>query len=214
MKKRKLTSILQNRFALSIVVATLIVLVVSALLSSIVLIFAINVVSTRAQDEVVTLSKQHLWINPDSSPGQQNYTEAALAVINTKGRDIVIEKITICGKDCPWNAVETVDGITTGQFIEYYITKASLSNDLHFQPNLNAGPTPTPTDNHVTLDGVDCTFRVAADNLVLSAGYTMIIYIINPTGIDINDIGLTVGITLFTSQQVYHTEGNVQVYAP
>ena len=43
--------LLKNRLALSTVVTTLIILVVSVLLASVLTYFAINVVSTRAQEE-------------------------------------------------------------------------------------------------------------------------------------------------------------------
>jgi hypothetical protein len=40
----------------------------------------------------------------------------------------------------------------------------------------------------------------------------MLIYIINPDSITINDIGLTVSITLYTAQAMYYQECNVQAY--
>jgi len=38
----------------------------------------------------------------------------------------------------------------------------------------------------------------------------MMIYIINPDSITINDIGLTCSITLYTAQAMYYREANVQ----
>jgi hypothetical protein len=40
----------------------------------------------------------------------------------------------------------------------------------------------------------------------------MLIYITSPDSITINDIGLTVAITVFTSQAMYYKETNVQAY--
>ena len=40
----------------------------------------------------------------------------------------------------------------------------------------------------------------------------MVLYIINPDSITINDIGLTVSITLYTAQAMYYREANVQAY--
>ena len=51
---------------------------------------------------------------------------------------------------------------------------------------------------------------VATDDLILRSGYTMLIYIINPDSISINDIGLTVSIEIFTAQAMYYRESNVQ----
>ena len=41
----------------------------------------------------------------------------------------------------------------------------------------------------------------------------MIMYIVNPDSITINDIGLTVSITLYTAQAMYYREANVQAYS-
>jgi len=49
--------------------------------------------------------------------------------------------------------------------------------------------------------------------LTLKSGYTMMIYVINPDSITINDIGLTVSITLYTAQAMYYRETNVQAIA-
>jgi len=42
----------------------------------------------------------------------------------------------------------------------------------------------------------------------------MVVYVVGPDSITINDIGLTVGITVFTSQAMYYQEANVQAYVP
>ena len=58
------------------------------------------------------------------------------------------------------------------------------------------------------------TFQYSTSDLVLRSGYTMLIYIINPDSITINDIGLTVSVTLYTAQAMYYRESNVQAFAP
>jgi len=45
---------------------------------------------------------------------------------------------------------------------------------------------------------------------VLTSGSTMAVYITAPTSVSINDIGTTIGMTVFTSQAMYYTETNVQ----
>ena len=56
------------------------------------------------------------------------------------------------------------------------------------------------------------SFNYATSDLVLKSGYTMLIYIINPDSITVNDIGLTVSLTLYTAQAMYYQECNVQAY--
>jgi len=42
------------------------------------------------------------------------------------------------------------------------------------------------------------------------SGYTMVVYIKNPDSIALNDVGITVGITMFTSNAQYYKETNVE----
>src|SRR5512134_2781861 len=91
-------NLLKNRLALSTVVTTLIILVVSVLLAGVVTYFAINVTSTRVQEESLALTKQHIWYDAESGSSQ-----AAIMVINTGGRDIVIDKLTVRGQEATWN---------------------------------------------------------------------------------------------------------------
>ncbi len=57
----KMKNILKNRLALSTVVTTLIILVVSVLLAGVVTYYAINVTSTRVQEESLSLEYLHVW---------------------------------------------------------------------------------------------------------------------------------------------------------
>ena len=197
--------LIRNKFALSTVVTTLIILVISVLLASVVTYFAINVVSTRVQEESLHLTKQHIWHNPLASPGDSDYTLASLMIINTGGRDIVIDKFAVRGQGAPWN-----DAVDTGKFVLYKITTDPISSDFPFVSGFSA--TPTGSENTVTFDGAPYTLEVAQNDLVLPSGYTMLIYIVNPDSITINDIGLTVSITLYTAQAMYYREANVQAY--
>jgi hypothetical protein len=188
-------SILKNRLALSTVVTTLIILVISVLLAGVVSYFAINVTSTRVQEESVHITKHHVWHDGN------NTALASLMVINTGGRDLVIDKISVRGQECDWNASGT-----TGKFVTYVRTTNTISDDMEYVAEFNTTDEPT----EVTIDDTDYNFTVAQDDLVLQSGYTMLIYIINPDSISINDIGLTVSIEIFTAQAMYYRESNVQ----
>ncbi|MGD0645965.1 MAG: type IV pilin, partial [Candidatus Bathyarchaeia archaeon] len=78
--------------ALSTVITTLIILVVSVLLAGVVTYFAINVVSTRVQQESLSVPYAHIWV--DSSGN----AVGALMITNTGGRDIVINQIEVRGQ--------------------------------------------------------------------------------------------------------------------
>jgi len=188
-------NILKNRLALSTVVTTLIILVVSVLLAGVVTYFAINVTSTRVQEESLHMTKQHVWY--DAATGQ---SQAAIMIINTGGRDVVIDKIAVRGQEATWS------GAT--QNVTYIITSSSISEDLEF---ISAGIVGKDMNEMLGLTGTN-TLTSAANDLTLQSGKTMVIYISSPDSITVNDIGLTVAITVFTSQAMYYKETNVQAY--
>jgi hypothetical protein len=179
-------NILKNRMALSTVVTTLIILVVSVLLAGVVTYFAINVTSTRVQEESLHLTKQHIWY--DTTNGGQ----AAVMIINTGGRDVVLDKITVRGQECDWSNVV------------YNITTTAISADLTHNASSTLGA------GDITIGGSAYTFVAASTDITVKSGYTAVIYIDDPDSISMNDIGLTVSLTLFTSQAMHYKETNVE----
>jgi hypothetical protein len=185
-------NLLKNRKALSTVVTTLIILVVSVLLATVVTFYAINVTTTRVQEESLFLTKQHVWYNTSGS-----WAQAAIVIINTGGKDVVIDKITIRGQECPWTNV-------------YYwrTNEVPISSDLTATSDyLNATTMPNAT---ITVEGTGRLFSQASDDITLKSGWTVVVYITNPDSIALNDVGITVGITIFTSNAQYYKETNVQ----
>ena len=176
-------NILKNRKALSTVVTTLIILVVSVLLAGVVTYFAINVTSTRVQEESLNLTHQHVWHN-------STVAQAALMITNTGGRDVVIGKIAVRGQESTWTNV-------------YYNISATLPTfDFTFS-NVIADASGTVTVGSIT-------YKNATTNLVLPSGQTLLIYINSPDSISVNDIGLTVAISVFSAQAMYYKETNIQ----
>jgi hypothetical protein len=168
-------NILRNRLALSTVVTTLIILVVSVLLAGVVTYFAINVTSTRVQEESLSIANQHIWVS-----GTSGVAVGAITVTNTGGRDVVISKITVRGQASPWANVYTNSSALVAADITYTIAAAQTG------------------------------FAVATRDLVLPAGSTMGIVITAPDSITLNDIGISVAFTVFTSQAMYYKETNIQ----
>jgi hypothetical protein len=181
--------ILKNRLALSTVVTTLIILVVSVLLAGVVTYFAINVTSTRVQEENLSLSKTHIWVATDGT------AVGATMVTNTGGRDVVLSKVAVRGQTCSSSDI-------------FYVVAGSgdtLTTDL----NWTTGVAITASDY---AGGINSTTLSAlgTDTLILTSGSTMAIYINSPDSINVNDIGLTVAITVFTSQAIHYQESNVE----
>jgi hypothetical protein len=116
---------------------------------------------------------------------------AAIMIINTGGRDVVIDKLTVRGQEVAWTNVN------------YNITTASISADLEFNGTQNANVLQTIGDD-------DFVMIPATNDITLQSGKTIVIYVGSPDSISVNDIGLTVAITVFTSQAMYYKETNVQ----
>jgi hypothetical protein len=180
--------ILKNRRALSTVVTTLIILVVSILLASVLTSFAINVVSTRVQEESLHVSKQNIWVDSN------NAVQGAIMVANTGGRDVVISKIAVRGQPSDWTNVYSLT-----------VTKADagLTADLPHLTTVAAG----------AVAGFAAPLVSTSGSLVLPSGETLVIYIDSPDSIGINDIGLTVGIAVHSAQAVYYSETNILAYS-
>ena len=182
-------NILKNRLALSTVVTTLIILVVSVLLAGVVTYFAINVTSTRVQEENLSLSKQHIWVAMDGT------AVAAIMVTNTGGRDVVLSKIACRGQD---SAAADIFYVVAG-------TGDVLTTDLNW-----TGAAAVAIGDAAGGITSDTLLALGTDTLVLTSGSTMAIYINSPDSINVNDIGLTVAITVFTSQAIHYKESNVE----
>jgi hypothetical protein len=107
-------------------------------------------------------------------------------VTNTGGRDVVIDKIAVRGQNSPWANVW------------YNITSTPPTTDFSFD-NAIADATATVGD-----------YKNTTTNIVLPSGQTLLMYINKPDSISVNDIGLTVAISVFSAQAIYYKETNIQ----
>jgi len=181
-------NILKNRRALSTVVTTLIILVVSVLLAGVVTYYAINVTSTRVTQESLQISDIHVWEKSDGTTSQ-----AAFIIMNTGGRDVDINKIQIRGQTADWTTQVYSSAPGTAPTGDLAWCGSATFAFAYF------GTTASST-----------ALTAAGGDLTLPSGKSIIVYISGPDSVNINDIGLTVGITVFTSQAMYYEEANVQ----
>jgi hypothetical protein len=181
-------SLLKSKTGLSTVVTTLIILVVSVLLATVVTFYAINVTTTRVEEENLQVYKLHTWHDGNVTAW------SAFVVINTGGRDVVFDKITVRGQECAWSTVF------------YNKTQDTINNDLEYDENMADA-------YEMTIGSTNYTFAVASDDLILKSGWTMIVYIENPDHVAVSDIGVTVGINVFTANAQYYKEANVEASA-
>ena len=107
---------------------------------------------------------------------------------------MVLDKITVRGQESAWSNV-------------YYwrTNTVTISNDIAVTPVELTG-----TSVNITIQGADRTFSQGSNDLTLMSGYTMVIYLKNPDSVALNDVGLTVGTTVFTANAQYYKEANVE----
>jgi hypothetical protein len=141
------------------------------------------------QEEALYLSKQHVWYNTTGS-----WAQAAIVIVNTGGKDVVLDKISVRGQDSPWTDI-------------YYwrTNNVTVSDDLMVTPTDITGLT-----FDITIQGSTQSFRQADDDLTLKSGWTIVVYIMNPDSVALNDVGIPVGITVFTSNAQYYKEANIE----
>ena len=77
-----------------------------------------------------------------------------------------------------------------------------------YVPNFNS--TGSSIINYAMVGVTQYNFTVATNPLVLKSGDKMLLYIVNADSISMNDVGLTVGITIFSAQAIYYKETNVE----
>ncbi len=183
---KEMKAILRSNRALSTVVTSLIILVVSVLLAGVVTMYAVNITSTRTQQEQLKVPKREVWVYGNGT------AFAALSIDNVGGRDVVIDKIQVRGVEATWTTV-------------YYLRRSTaLSTSLNCPNSTHAWTGFTYTES-TTAD-----FTAASVDLPLQSGDTFVVYITTPDSIGVNDIGQTIGITVFTENAQYYVECNAK----
>jgi len=183
-------NILKSKKGLSTVVTTLIILVVSVLLATVVTFYTINITTNRTQQENLYMSKLHVWYNT-TSPG---WAQAAFVLINTGGKDVVLDKITARSQTSDWGDV-------------YYWR----TNTVTVTADLNVTSTqPTGATYSHLIQGASRTLSQATDDITLKSGWTLVIYVNSPDSVGQNDVGTPVEVTVFTANAHWTQEVNVE----
>jgi len=155
-----------------------------------VLIWKIHEPPPLPPEESLFLTKQHVWYNTTG-----DWAQGAIVIVNTGGKDVVIDKVTVRGQESAWTNVFywTTNTVTISDDLEVTTTKLPASGAVN-----------------ITVQGSDRGFSQASGDLTLISGYTMVLYIDEPDSIVLNDVGTTLGITIFTSNAQYYKETNVE----
>lgn len=140
------------------------------------------------QQEMLHLDSQHVWHN------QNGWAEAAVVVINTGEKDVVLQKITVRGVECAWSSVY------------YWKTDAGpVSSELEQTSVELSG-----SAQSISIDGTQRSFHQATTSLALRSGWTTVLYIKHPGNITLDDVGLEVAIAIFTENKMYFEKARVE----
>jgi hypothetical protein len=204
MEKNRMTSILKSKKGLSTVVTTLIILVVSVLLATVVTFYAINITTNRTQQESLYMSNLHVWYNTTGS-----WAEAAFALTNTGGKDVVLQSITARSQPSTW---ANVYYITTNAWIvqNLSVTYVPLGTTFYNSTTPPRHVTGTMLSAPINSTSKLTTLTVASGVITLKSGYTLVVYIYHPDSVGQMDVGTPVAVTVFTANAQWTQETNVQ----
>jgi hypothetical protein len=169
---------------LSEVVSTLILLVVSVLLAGVVAYYSINIIVTRTATEDIQFAKTHIWVNGSGAI-------AAFKLQNLGGKDILIDKFSVRGVASPW----------TDLFIYRVPFGTAIDGDMNITSYAGL-------IDGVTIDGK--VYDQADSDVPLISGGELLVYIVDPDNIQLNDIGTSVSVSVATNNAQYLTEVNVE----
>jgi len=172
-------------------VANLIILLAAVILSTVVVLFATNVITSQVQKEKLYITTSHVWyINSTNSI-------AAVGICDTGPTDIVITQLNVKGLQCAWNG--------TDNYIVYCIINGTIPGDLPLVTNLS-----NTADTTVDIGNQPYNFTVASEGLTIKSGQSIAFYAVVPNCVMIYDLGTPITMVITTTQGVYFTETLVQ----
>ena len=176
---------MKNRKALSQVITTLILLVVAVLLAAVVAYYATNITMTRTQTEEIQFSKAHVWVNTTGAV-------AAFKLQNLGGRDILLDRVTVRGVDSPWSN------------LWYY----RIPSGTIVTSDMNVTSYDALTGAWAVLHGWN--FTQATDDIPLNSGAELLVYVKGPGNVQMDDLGTTISLSVYTNNANYIKECNVE----
>jgi flagellin-like protein len=169
---------------LSEVVSTLILLVVAVLLAGVVAYYATNVTMTRSATEDIQFAKAHVWVNGSGAV-------AAFKLQNLGGKDILIDKFSVRGVSSPW--------------VDIFVFRVPSGTSIDGDMNITSY---SGLVDGVTIDGN--VYSQASADIPLISGGELLVYIVDPDNIQLDDIGTSVSMSVSTNNAQYITEVNVE----
>lgn len=185
MNKELKNRVIGNDRGLSVVVTTLIILVVAVLLATVVCYYATGLTLTRTTTEEVQISKERIWVNTTGAA-------AAFKLQNIGGKDLLIDGIVVRNIEADWSNV--------------YFHRVPYGTTVSSGMNITSPP--RLKGENVTIDGR--MYAQAKMGIPLVSGGAVLFYVRGVTNINIEDIGSTVSIRVYTNNSQYIKDCNVE----
>ncbi len=181
----------RNKRGLGTPVSNLIILMAAVILSTVVVLFATNVITSQVQKEQLYITTSHVWyINSTTSI-------AAVGICDTGSTDVVITQLNVKGLQCDWNG--------TDNYIVYCKINGTMPGDLPLVTSLS-----NTADTTVQIGNQPYDFAVASEGLTIKSGQSIAFYAVVPNCIMIYDLATPITMVISTTQGVYFTETLVQ----
>lgn len=189
--KFRLTKLFRSKHGLSEAISVLIIVVATVLLSTVVVLLAVNVTTSQVQKEKLYIATSHVWyVNSTTSI-------ASLGVTNVGPTSIVLNKIVVNGVQCQWSG--------TTNYVVYCDVDGSLPGDLQYTSSISNVQNTT-----IPISGQPFVFTPASEGLTIKSGYSIAFYMIIPNSIEVYDVSMPVDIVITTTQAAYCAETLVQ----
>jgi hypothetical protein len=180
MRPFSLRRFLSSKWGLGAPVGNLIILVAAVVLSTTVVLFAINVTSSQVQKEKLYIPVSHVWYSNSS------VSVAAIAISDTGATDIVLSKIDVKGLQCQWNG--------TSNYVVYAKINGTMPGDMPFINSIDRSGNTTVTIGDQTYE-----FETATEGLTIQSGWTLAFYIIIPNRVMIYDLSTPLRMVISTT---------------
>lgn len=187
MKTFSLRRLLKSKSALGAPVGNLIILVAAVILSTTVVLFAINVTTSQVQKEKMYITTSHVWYSNSTT------SIAAIAICNTGATDIVLNNINVKGLQCEWNG--------TSNYVIYTKINGTMPGDLPLITNIDRSGNTT-----IPIGDQSYDFTAATEGLTIQSGWSLAFYMVIPNRVMIYDLASPLRMVITTTQGVYCTE--------
>jgi len=201
----KMTTLRNNRRAISTVLTTIIILVASVVLGSGVVVYGTSLFQGGTQQEAISVQGVQLWVNGTDANG---IAWGAAAVRNSGDKILSVDKIEVRGTNVPfsqWYVDTDPDRVTVDNFQAQFVSEGTDSNG-DMLDSASVDTCSPAVELSIDLDGASTgkptlCLAVQTGPVGLNPGDRMVIYFQIPDGtLSSLDAGATSSLNIFAGK--------------